>query len=48
VNLAGNEVEVCRRPSGDQYASITHVGRDRLLEPELLPGATIPAAVLIG
>ena len=48
VNLAGNEVEVCRRPSGDQYASITQVGRDGLLEPELLPGAIIPAAVLIG
>jgi Uma2 family endonuclease len=48
VNLAASEVEVCRAPSGDQYTSISHVGRDGILAPELLPGATIPVAALIG
>jgi Uma2 family endonuclease len=48
VNLAAGEVEVCRVPTGDQYASIAHVGRDGILEPALLPGATIPVAALIG
>jgi Uma2 family endonuclease len=46
VNLAGNEVGVCRAPTGDQYASISRVGRDAILEPELLPGAAVPVAVL--
>jgi len=48
VNLAAGEVEVCRQPSGDSYASIIRVGRDGVLEPELLTGATIPVAALIG
>jgi Uma2 family endonuclease len=48
VNLAANEVEVCRAPTGDQYASVSRVGRDGILEPELLPGATIPVAALLG
>ena len=48
VNLQANEVEVYRTPGGDQYASVSRVGRDGVLEPELLPGAVIPAAVLLG
>lgn len=48
VNLAANEVEVCRGPAGEQYASVSHIGRDGVLDPELLPGATIPVAALLG
>lgn len=48
VNLAANAVEVCRTPAGDQYASISHVGREGILEPQLLPGAAIPVAALLG
>ena len=48
VNLAANEVEVCRGPAGDQYASVARVGREGILEPELLPGAAIPVATLLG
>jgi hypothetical protein len=48
VNLTAGEVEVCRTPIGDNYASVSHVGRDGILEPELLPGAVAPVAVLLG
>jgi hypothetical protein len=48
VNLRAGEVEVCRTPAGDQYASVSHVGRDGTLEPELLPGAVISVATLLG
>jgi Uma2 family endonuclease len=48
VNLQAGEVEVCRTPSGDDYASVSRVGRAGMLEPELLPGATIPVAALLG
>jgi len=48
VNLAAGEVEVCRNPSGDHYASVSPAGRADILEPELLPGATIPVAALLG
>jgi Uma2 family endonuclease len=48
VNLAASEVEVCRTPTGDHYASVSHVGREGVLEPELLPGVTIPVAALLG
>ncbi|HEY2616384.1 MAG TPA: Uma2 family endonuclease [Acetobacteraceae bacterium] len=48
VNLVGDEVEVCRAPTGDRYASVSHVGREAILEPELLPGATIAVAALLG
>ena len=47
VNLAAKQIEICRSPAGDQYASISLVGREAALEPELLPGATIPVAVLL-
>ena len=48
VNLPAGEVEVCRTPSGDAYASVLRVGRAGVLEPALLPGVTIPVAVLLG
>ena len=48
VNLAANEVEVCRAPTGDQYASVAHVGRDGILEPELLSGVAIAVAAILG
>ena len=48
VNLTAGEVEVCRAPSGDSYASVSRVGREGTLEPELLPGVAIPVAVLLG
>jgi len=48
VNLTAGEVEVCRAPGGDDYASVSRVGRDGILEPALLPGVTIPVAVLLG
>ena len=48
VNIKGGEVEVCRAPSGEEYGSIMRVGRDGVLEPELLPGVTIPVSALLG
>jgi Uma2 family endonuclease len=48
VNLQANTVEVCRTPSGETYANISIIERDGILEPELISGATIPAAVLLG
>ena len=47
VNLAAKQVEVCRSPTGEQYASVSHVGREAVLEPQLLPGATIPVSALL-
>jgi Uma2 family endonuclease len=48
VNLVAGEMEVCRAPTGDHYASVSHVGRDAILEPELLPGAAVAVAALLG
>lgn len=48
VNLAGNEVEVCRAPLGDDYTSVSRVGRGGTLELSLLPGAAIPVTMLLG
>jgi Uma2 family endonuclease len=48
VNLVAGKIEVCRTPEGEQYTSISRVGRDRVLEPLLLPGAVIPVAALLG
>ena len=47
VNLQANNVEVCRMPAGEAYTDISTVERDGTLEPQLLPGAAIPAAVLL-
>jgi Uma2 family endonuclease len=48
VNLIAGEVEVCLGPEGAQYASVSRVGREGVLEPQLLPGVTIPVASLLG
>jgi Uma2 family endonuclease len=48
VNIVAGEVEVCRSPEGEEYASVSRVGRDGVLEPLLLPGAVIPVAALLG
>jgi Uma2 family endonuclease len=45
IDLNAGEIEVCRQP-GAGYAAITRVGRDGVLEPELLPGVRIQAATL--
>jgi Uma2 family endonuclease len=47
VNLQGNEIEVCRAPVGEEYSSVSPVGREATLEIALLPGVTIPAAALL-
>ena len=48
VNLVNGKVEVCRSPGPDGYASMTVAGRTDVLEPELLPGARIHVADIIG
>jgi Uma2 family endonuclease len=48
VNLAAGEVEVCRAPEGERYTSVSRVGREGVLEPQLPPGAEIPVAALLG
>jgi len=47
VNLQANNVEVCLKPAGEAYTDISTIERDGTLEPQLLPGAAIPAAVLL-
>jgi Uma2 family endonuclease len=48
VNLVAGEVEVCREPQGEQYTSVSRFGREGVLEPQLLPGAAIAVAGLLG
>ena len=48
VNLVAGEVEVCRSAEGDQYAAVSRIGREGVLEPLLLPGVVIPLAALLG
>ncbi|HEX4171718.1 MAG TPA: hypothetical protein VHY82_04500 [Acetobacteraceae bacterium] len=48
MNLAANEVEVCRALYGDDYASVSRVGHDGVLEPELLAGVMLSAATVFG
>jgi len=48
VNLVDGDVEVCRSSGPDGYASVTTVGRSGILEPELLPGARIKVADILG
>ena len=48
VNLVAGQVEVCRSPSGDDYASVSRVGRGGTLEPKLLPGVSNPVDALLG
>jgi Uma2 family endonuclease len=48
VNLTANEVEVSRSPANGQYASVSRLDRNAILEPELLAGVAIPIAALLG
>jgi Uma2 family endonuclease len=49
VNLAGQEVEVLRKPAGDRYESTVHVDRSgSSLEIEALPGGRIAADRVFG
>lgn len=48
VDLVNRNVEVCRSPGPDGYASVTTAGRTDVLEPELLPGAGIKVADILG
>jgi Uma2 family endonuclease len=48
VNPVAGEVEVCRDPQGEQYASVSRFGPEGVLQPHLLPGATIQVATLLG
>lgn len=47
VNLRAGEVEVCRAPAGDAYASVSVVPRDGVLEIERLPGVRVPVSALM-
>ena len=46
VDLNAGEVEVCRQPGANGYAAVARVGRDGVLEPEMLAGVRIQAAAL--
>ena len=46
VDLTSGEVEVCREPKADGYATVERIGRDGALEPQLLPGIRIQASTL--
>lgn len=46
VNLNAGEVEVCREPKADAYASMERFGRDGAVEPALLPGVRIQLSTL--
>ncbi len=48
VNLVDGNVEICRSPGPDGYASVTTAGRTGVLEPELLSGARIKVADILG
>jgi len=48
VNLVKREVEICRSPEADGYASVTTAGRADTLEPVLLPGAYVKVADILG
>jgi Uma2 family endonuclease len=46
INLSAGEVEVCRGPTADGYASLQRFGRDGGVGPVLLPGVRIELATL--
>lgn len=46
VDLNAGEVEVCRQPGANGYTDTTRVGRDGILEPQLLLGVRLQAATL--
>lgn len=46
VDLTAGEVEACRNPKPDGYATTQRAGRDGVVEPELLRGIRIQASAL--
>jgi Uma2 family endonuclease len=48
VNLAAQEIEVFRKPTGDKYQSSARVDRTGSLEIEALPGVRIAAGGIFG
>jgi Uma2 family endonuclease len=48
VDLAAKEVEVYRAPAGDDYTSVSRVGREASLNLSLLPRAVIPVTMILG
>ncbi len=46
VDLAAAEIEICRQPRPDGYATIQCIDRDGVLQPELLPEVRIQASTL--
>jgi Uma2 family endonuclease len=46
VNLNAGEIEICREPKADTYASVERFGRDDAVEPALLPGVRIQLSAL--
>jgi Uma2 family endonuclease len=47
-NVQAGEVEVCRTPVGDGYETVSRLGRGDIVEPALLPRATISVDALLG
>jgi Uma2 family endonuclease len=48
ADLAANEIEICRAPLGETYASRARVGVDRSVDIARLPGSAIPVAAVFG
>jgi len=48
VDLVNRDIKVCRSPGSDGYASVSTVGRTGVLKVELLPGAGIKVAGVLG
>ncbi len=48
ADIAANEIEICRAPLGDTYASRARVGVDRSVDIARLPGSLIPVAAVFG
>ena len=48
VDVGGQEVEVCRTPTDDGYASVVRFGRGETLVSTGLPAVTIPVSALLG
>jgi Uma2 family endonuclease len=46
VDLTAGEIEMCRQPQADGYATVDRAGRDAVLQPQLLPGVHIQASTL--
>jgi Uma2 family endonuclease len=46
ADIEANEIEICRAPLGDTYASRARVGVDRSVDIARLPGSLIPVAAV--